>query len=347
LRDKSLMPSTVTPFTDEQTRLLVNLEQQYEVWIEAERLLAALPYGMRWKTSAGREYLYEIRDRAGNGRSIGPRSPETEAVLADYRQHREQAADRRDGSAGRLAESGRLYRALRLPMIPSQAAAILREADRRSLLGSHLLVVGTNAMAAYAIEAAGRFDAPDETEDFDMSWIAPLAGSGEADANSAPIWDMLHAVDTTYTVNSERPFQARNAKAYEVEILTAPSRIGGPGRRDRPRPHSLPEQEWLLNGTMVSQTVVARDGSPARLVVPDPRWFALQKLWMSAQDKRNPLKRPKDARQGNVLLDVVADAMPRFPLDADFEACLPPELEPHYSAWKETRAGKPRASRSW
>ena len=341
------MPTTVTPFSDEQTRLLINLEQRYEVWIDAERRLAALLYGMRWKTSAGHDYLYEIRDRQGNGKSIGPRSPETEATLADYRPHRQAAEDRRDGSADRLAESGRLYRALRLPMIPSEAAAILREADRRSLLGSHLLVVGTNAMAAYAIEAAGRFDAPDETEDFGMSRVAPATNPLQADADSIPIWDMLHAVDATYTVNSERPFQARNAKAYEVAILIAPSRIGGLGRRDRPRPHSLPEQEWLLNGTMVSRTVVARDGSPARLVVPDPRWFALLKLWMSAQDKRNPLKRPKDARQGTVLLDVVADAMPQFPLDAGFEASLPAGLETHYGAWKETRIGKSRAPRGW
>jgi len=341
------MSEPVIPFSDEQLRLLINLEQQYEVWIEAERRLAVLPYGMRWKKSAGREYLYEIRDRVGNGKCIGLRSPETEVRLADYRQHRQEADNRRDGSADRLAESGRLYRALRLPMIPSEAAAILREADRRSLLGSHLLVVGTNAMAAYAIEAAGRFDAPDETEDFDLSWVAPASATPQDDAAGVPIWDMLHAVDATYTVNSERPFQARNAKAYEVEILIAPSRVGGLGRRDRPRPHSLPEQEWLLNGTIVSRTVVARDGSPARLVVPDPRWFALQKLWMAAQDKRNPLKRPKDARQGMVLLDVVADAMPHFPLDSAFEASLPPELETHYAAWTATRAGKPPTSRGW
>ena len=88
------MLNTMTPFSDEQTRLLINLEQQYEVWIDAERRLATLPYGMRWKTSAGRDYLYEIRDRQGNGKSIGPRSPEIEATLADYRQHRQAAEDR-------------------------------------------------------------------------------------------------------------------------------------------------------------------------------------------------------------------------------------------------------------
>src|SRR5690606_41717418 len=66
-----------------------------------------------------------------------------------------------------LAESSRIARALRLPLLSADAGPILREADRRQLLGTHLLVVGTNAMAAYAVEAAGGFvGVPDETEDF-------------------------------------------------------------------------------------------------------------------------------------------------------------------------------------
>src|SRR3546814_7776461 len=87
----------------------------------------------------------------------------------------------------------------------------------------------------------------------------------------------------------------------------------------------------------LARTVVARDGSPARIVAPDPRWFALHKLWMSAQAKRNPLKRPKDAKQGTALLDAVAEAMPQFPLDAAFAAELPDELAPHYAAWESRR----------
>jgi len=62
----------VDPFTDEQARTLVNLEQQHGVWMAAEQTLAALPYDLRRKDVGGRGYLYEIHDRAGNGRSLGP-----------------------------------------------------------------------------------------------------------------------------------------------------------------------------------------------------------------------------------------------------------------------------------
>ena len=104
----------------------------------------------------------------------------------------------------------------------------------------------------------------------------------------------------------------------------------------------LPEQDWLLLGRPVDQVVGCRDGSPARIVAPDPRWFALHKLWMAAQTKRNPLKRPKDRQQGLALLDTIALHMPHYRLDAAFEAELPAELEPYYAQWivkRPTTAG--------
>ena len=325
----------VAPFSDEQTRLLVNLAQQYEVWIEAARAFDKLPYGLGWKRASGKEYLYELSDRAGNGRSLGVRSPDTEAIYEHHHAEKPVVKNRRDESWARLVESGRLYRALRLPLLASEAAQILREADRRSLLGSHVMVIGTNAMAAYAVEAAGRIvGAPDETQDFDMAWTAETQ-SGEDNQ----LWAMLKAVDGTYTINSERPFQARNARAYEVEIVAAPSRIDGMAVKDRPRPIPMEEQEWLLRGRQVSHVVVARDGLPGRILAPDPRWFALQKLWLSAQAKRSALKRPKDAKQGKLLLDAIAETMPQFPLDAAFEAEIPKPLQPYYQNWQQNRKG--------
>jgi hypothetical protein len=319
------------PFSDEQARALVNLEQRYQVWMEAERTLAALPYDLRRKEVAGRAYLYEIHDRGGNGRSLGPWSPEREATFADYHRGKAEAKARRDASRPPLDEAGRLCRALRVPALAADAGPILRESDRRRLLDGPVLVVGTNAMAAYAVEAGGFIQTPDETQDFDLAWVAADA---EDRAREPLIWPMLKAVDPTFTVNMERTFQARNAKAYEVEILVAPSRARTMDRLDKPRPVPLPEQEWLLNGRPVDRVVICRDASPARIVAPDPRWFALQKLWMAGQAKRNPLKRSKDSKQGHALLDTVRAAMPQYPLDAGFEGGLPEPLAGLYVGWK-------------
>lgn len=321
----------VDTFSEEQARALINLEQRYQVWMAAERALAALPYDLRRKEVAGKAYLYEIADRSGNGKSLGPWSGELEARFEAYRAEKASAKERREQSRERLDESGRLGRALRLPMLANAAGPILREADRRNLLGSHFLVIGTNAMIAYAVEAGGFIrGAPDETDDFDLAWTAQ-----ESENSERVLWDMLKAVDETFTINLERTFQARNAKAYEVEILVAPSRASTMSKTDRPTPVPLMEQEWLLLGRPVDRVVLCRDGSPARIVAPDPRWFALHKLWLGKQAKRNPLKRPKDLKQGAALLSAVKEAMPQYALDAAFERSIPKVLAPLYTTWKD------------
>lgn len=300
--------------------------------------MTALAYDMRRKTVAGREYLYEIHDRGGNGTSLGRWSDELGKHFAAYHKTKSDAKARREATAAVLAETCRLYRALRLPLLASPAGAILREADRRGLLGKSIMLVGTNVLPAYAVEAGAFLDAPDETYDFDMAW------SGNAQASGQPeVWPMLKAVDATYTINGEKPFQARNAAAYEVELLAAPSRMSSMARRDQPRPVERPEQEWLLEGTPVDRIVATRDNLPARIVAPDPRWFALQKLWLSERDQRNPLKRPKDLKQGLALLDAVHLAMPHYPLDDIFETSLPDELAPLYRRWHARRPERPPA----
>lgn len=317
------------PFSDEQARVIVNLEQAYQVWMEAMRALNDMPYNMRIKEVSGREYLYEVTDRRGSMKSKGPLDKEKQAEFDEYKAEKAELKERLVGSKEALKEQASLYRALRLPMLPTEAGKILREADRLRFLGDQAMVVGTNALLAYALEANGFIrDAPDTTLDFDMA----LTGV-DANEDRPTLWKVLKEADMTYSVNTERPFQARNAKAYEVEILSAPSRIGGQVSQDQPRPIPLPEQEWLLNGRPVDRVVSVRDGDAARMVVPDPRWFALQKLWMAEKPERDPQKKPKDLKQGIALLDAVWIAMRHYPLDNEFYKELPDALRPHFELW--------------
>lgn len=327
------MAILIRPFTDEQARCIANLAQQYDAWIEVERKLAGLPYNLVRKDIKGRSYLYELVDREGNGRSLGPFDDEAALKLADYSRHKTEYKERRQGILQTLDATTRMYRALRLPLIDSSAGHILRELDSRLFLGRLVMVVGTNAIPGYFLEAnAFMVDMPDQTADFDIAW-AP----GEAPDEDDLLFPILKEVDATYTINTERPFQARNAKAYEVELLVAPSQIVFLNRKEQLRPVALPEQEWLLNGRPVEHVVVTRDLKPARIVAPDPRWFALHKLWMSEKPARNRQKKPKDRKQGELLLAAIANAMPHYPLDDDFASKLPPELLPHFEKWRAAR----------
>src|SRR5262249_42393040 len=139
--------------------------------------------------------------------------------------------------------------------------------------------------------------------------------------------DVMKRVDATYTINTERTFQVRNAAGYEVELLMPKSLQETLPRNEPLAPLGLPEQDWLLPGRRVEHVVCGLNGLPARLVVPDPRRFALQKLWLAEKPTRNPLKKAKDAKQGALLLSEIEERMPHYPLDAEFFATLPDELK--------------------
>src|SRR3546814_18731622 len=83
-------------------------------------------------------------------------------------------------------------------LVPYTTLFRSREADRRGLLDGTLLVVGTNAVEAYALEAGGFMpEIPDETADFDLAWTET-----ETQDDVQLLWDMLKAVDPTFTVNT-------------------------------------------------------------------------------------------------------------------------------------------------
>ncbi|RTL54178.1 MAG: hypothetical protein EKK46_08585 [Rhodocyclaceae bacterium] len=327
-------------FNDEQLRVAANLRQYYLAWLETKRGLSDCDYSLSWTTRDGIDYLRyrsAIKDT-----TLGPRSANTERQLADHVARKAELVAQEQSRGDRLFETGRLFVALRMGVIASPAAAILREADIRAYLGTALMVVGTNALAAYELEAGARFAVGmDATEDFDLAWsgnqktVLALAGK-----HPVSLLALLKSIDNTYTVNAERTFQARNKHAYEVELLIAPSKTDSLPKSIGLSPIPLPEQEWLLQGTPVDQVVCGRDGSPAHIVAPDPRWFALHKLWMAEKPGRDVLKKPKDARQGKALLDAISAWMPHYPLDTTFRDGLPDELRPHFDAWHTTQPAR-------
>lgn len=322
----------MVPFSEEQLRTLVNLGQVYDHWVESTRDRRKLPYGMQWKTVAEREYLYAMQDRKGNGRSLGPRSRATEDQLGEYQEHRDNLDKLIADLLERVEHNAKIARALRLPGVAQEAGKILVELDLRGMLGGNFMVAGTNALLAYNLEAGGTIivGADMATDDFDLLWSRDHPTSLMAKEASPSILGALKGVDDTYTVNEERPFQLRNRKAYEVEILVPPSLLESLPKADRIRPAHMEELEWLLPGTPVVQVVPVKGDFAAKIVAPDPRMFALQKLWLAEKPSRNPLKKPKDKRQGEAILGACADGtLPRHPITKEFRASLPEALRPH------------------
>lgn len=314
-------------FDDEQNRALSNLATYYEQWVTAARELdGAYKGSMRWKVVSSKQYLYHrVSANPLVDVSVGRRSPETEARMVAFQQGKAAASARHARAQAEAARFARVARALGLGLAPSPAARLLRHFDRRGMLGTLLLVVGTIAMSAYEVEAGARiFRGFDATQDFDLAWRGLDALQLQTTA-PVSLLGTLREVDPLFTKNTERAFQAVSGK-YEVEILAAPSTLASFPKGDLVPIPGMSEQEWLLLGTPVRHVISAVDGTPAPVVAPDPRWMSLHKLWLSQKPQRQATKKPKDQAQGLLLMRAVIERMPAYPLDERFVSTVPTEL---------------------
>ncbi len=318
--------------SDEQLRALANAGQLYESWKDVMAPLSRLPGGMYWRVIRSKEYLYQYAATpAGTQqtKSLGPRKPETEESYQEFKKTKQHLEERRAGIEKRFAEFAPAWRALRLPAIDRTAGSILRAFDLAGFVGTGVLVIGTYALKAYEVEAATAFSAGmDATEDLDFTL---LMNERTADPDlPRRLLLTLKQVDSTFVINVGSPKTAVNKNGYRIDLLAnnaAAARLS----TARPwKPEVLEGQEWLLLGKRVSVVLIDFDGWPAAIAAPDPRYFALQKLWLSKRRDRPAIKRAKDQRQGEALLRTVRDYMPHYPVDERFAANLPAPLKERF-----------------
>ena len=330
-------------FSNDSQRVIVNLEQIYASWLDTRRELEALPVSMYWATKDQTDYLHIKQYSSDSGTSLGPRSAELEQRFAEFTGTKEALKTRLASFDAVTTERAALYRRLRLPSLPDRQAEILRRLDIDGLLGRDLLVVGTNAFVAYELYTGARLPTGnEETEDFDLAWCrgsrVSLASTALQEKDNTrrakTLISVLKSIDSSYSISRRKPYQAVASDGYEVELLAAPSTHPLPKEEAFDPMASLVEQEWLLMGRPVSVVVATARGRVSPLVVPDPRWMALHKLWLADKPERRADKKEKDRRQGNVLMAAVRYFMAQaYPLNVDFLFELPDALRPIFDTW--------------
>ena len=316
-------------FNTEQRRQLQNLLQFYETWKEVSRSFAQLPGGMYWRVINSKEYLYKYVTNTGvkQSTSIGPKTPQTEAIAEDFQQAKKALEERLDAIEGRINTLAPIMRVLNLPSIDETAGKILRALDQADYLGKNILVIGTYAITAYEMTAETRFaEGFDATEDLDFTMVIDPANPGDADFPRRLLLT-LKEVDKSFVVSPSSSKTVVNKSGYRVDLLIS-NELAPAMQRAMPwKPEPLEGQEWLALGTPVQQVLIDFSGWPVFLTSPDPRYFALHKLWLSKRPKRiREGKAPKDAAQGKALLKAVRDFMPHYAMDDEFAQALPTEL---------------------
>lgn len=329
------------PFSNDSQRISANLEQAYDAWLDAKREIESMPIGMKWSARGDKDYLIKKSTSFSNDESLGARSPETESIFNEHHEKKDSLKERIQSFDAVVSERSSLYRRLRLPSIPDRQAEILRRLDIEGLLGKDLMVVGTNAFHAYELFCGAKFPTGnEETEDFDLAWCRYTKASllsTEKNAGKSLI-GVLRRLDSTYKINPKKPYQAINKDLYEVELLAAPSTHPLPADQEFEPMATFVEQEWLLMGSPIQCVVATLRGRACPMFVPDPRWMAMHKLWLSEKPERKAVKKPKDKRQGEVLMDATMHFLKdSHPLDLNFVMDLPEELRPYFDAWASSR----------
>ena len=287
--------------TNEQTRQLIDVCHIFKAH-RAARKLARGSY--RWKQARGHEYLTVTRQ--GKERSLGRRSPETEALFERHQRERETFRSTRD----RLKEMARVNKALRLNRVPLMTVKILRALDEAELLGNSLFVIGTNAMYAYEAKAGVLFESGVlATQDFDLLWDAKkrirLAASK---VSPEGLLGVLKQADKSFSTTDDYGMRAQNRDGYFVDLFCPD--VQPPPEPIAPEdlePIPDPANDWLVAAQKIDETVIGEDGLPVRIVCVDPRIFALHKAWLSKQESRQPRSRPRDIAQAKLAAAAARD----------------------------------------
>ncbi len=322
-----------TELSDNSRRVAIDLRQAFEAYRQARRNAERYAGGLSWKRVKGREYLVKVINRRGGSKSLGLRSPETEAIQAEFVAGKARAKEREAVLAQTVQEFAGMARGIMVNRVPSIVTATLRKLDQFGLLGKNLMVIGTNALYGYEAVAGVMLDAGlMATSDVDLLWDARARlklALLDQEVAEAGVLAILRKIDRSFEPVAHGGFRAVNKKGFYVDLVkqapTPPWKADEPGQiaAGDLHPSWLPNIKWLLASEKFQSVVIGQDGLPAPMVSPDPRAFAVYKRWLSEQADREPDKRQRDRTQAMAVMELVRTKFLHLPLDANAERMFP------------------------
>jgi hypothetical protein len=302
-------------------RQYIDAVATFEALEEALEEDAQVRGGMYWHAgpASAPQSKYLVRTTpAGAETSLGPRSPETQAIYERFTQRKRDSAERVAGLKSALEQHKRLNRALRVGRVDPLVVALLARLASTQL-SPHFRVVGTHALYAYEATAGVRLDADTlATRDIDLLWDTRkriLFATQLAKVDSSML-GVLKKVDSTFRFRKSQKYTAVNKDGFEVDIIRR-ERAG-----DDPHPVKLSDDDddfWvaqarranvLLDSPGFSAVIVATNGTMARMNTVHPATFVAFKRWLASQTEREALKRRRDVLQADAVQTLVDQYLP-------------------------------------
>lgn len=312
----------------------IDMAQLWEAWIETDDVRRHSFRGsIDWEVRGGREYLYSRK--RGVVKSLGPRSPETEQTHTAFHQGREANKARLSNLSVEMDRQAAVLRSLNAGRLPVMAARTLR-AFRTHDKAAMIRVIGTNSLYAYEALAGVVFNS-ESTATGDVDILVDdrnrLRLLTDAEEQIGLTRLVQQEVDRTFQSRGTMDFRLTNDRGYMIEFVrpepTPVHRVmpgAEPLENGDIRPAPIVGLQWLVNAPVVEVIVLDERGFPAPMRCPDPRYWAVHKLWLSTRPDRDSQKKLRDRQQADVMLRLIEEKLPQFPLDAGFRQGLPKEL---------------------
>lgn len=302
----------------------IDATQSRSAYLDAERQAAKHRGSMYWRTAKGRNYLIKETDRIE--KSLGARTPESEAIFNEFRRKKAETEERKRRLTDVLVQQQRVNAALRVGRTPNVAVDLLN-ALRIAGIADHFMVIGTNALYAYETHAGVRFTG-DITATTDIDFLRDSRRhlslvSNDPDFNERGLIGILKKVDPSFVVHEDEAYRASNNKGYMVDLIKrGAASCFDDHEKAQLRPVAgdfwaakIKNMDWLLSSPKFKQTVVAVNGTMAEMVTIDPRAFVLFKLYLAGKEDRDPVKKPRDIAQAQAVFELVQQRLPHLGFD--------------------------------
>jgi len=197
-------------------------------------------------------------------------------------------------------------------------------------------VVGTNALYAYEVLGGVTFSSgATATGDIDLlvDDRNRLKLLTEDDGRIGLTRLIQSKVDRTFRPRGPKDFRLTNDRGYMIEFIRPEPR---PFHRNMPgaiplergdvEPAPIMGLQWLVNSPAVDVVVPDERGFPAPMRCPDPRYWALHKLWLAEREDRDPLRKRRDSEQADILFRLIGERIPYLPFDASLRESVPAAL---------------------
>lgn len=321
----------------DRTDLVQVFEESLRVRRESEDDLLGT---MRFEVRNEAEYLYrwKPKGRYRSGRSLGPRSAETEKILNDFKARQAVVRERLEYLSGEIEVLARIMLSHGLGRVPVLAARVLRRLYESPMKG-RFRVVGTYALYAYEAAASVMFDGNPTTGDMLIDDRAPLRimmePAGEGLAGGAiglrGFEAIVKSVDASFEQRKKGDFRLTNKDGFMVEFSRPEAR---PAHRRMPGartdidavPAPITELEWLVSVPRFEATVLDMRGYPLRMSVPAPAAWTAHKLWVSTRQDRDPGTSTRDRAQADAVIDLIEQRLPKQRPDRRLHSSMPKEL---------------------